>query len=347
MSIKLNQTRNHYDLIAQSSKDSLAQYILCVGPGRSGTTWLGQMMNQYEHCSYKYEPFLESKATPYRDWKHDLESGDVEQLRQSFLSLCNSCYLEVDQPPFPPKSFRHQNPQLLHLLYGLGQRNSVLKQLYQWYGKNTFSSQNSILIKDVNFPNKLLPNLCQVLQPHLIAIIRNPFANIASYLKGIELGLFDSQTSEKIDRIRQHILNEPACEHLSHYIPQLEKMSGFQLEALRWRIQVEPLVDYAKNYNRGFVVVYEDLCLDPHGKIREIFDFVNWEIPQATKDFIDKSISGEKASLGKGKSYHSVYRDPRQSISKWKKQLSREQQKEIATVIRESPLKNLWSDLPL
>lgn len=347
MFIKPDQTINHDDQITHSSKDLLAQYVLLVGPGRSGTTWLGQIMNQYEHCSYKYEPFLESTASPYRDWKHDLEFGDIEQLRYSIHSLCNDCHHEVDIPPFIPKSFRHQNIQLLQLLYNLGKRNSALKNLYQWYGKNTLSSHNPILIKDVNFPNKLLPKLCQVLLPHFIAIIRNPFANIASYLKGVEIGLFGKQASGKIDRFRQHILNEPACEHLSPYIPQLETMSTFQLEALRWRIQVEPLVDFAKNYDQGLVVVYEDLCLDPHTKTKEIFDFVNWELSQTTKDFIDQSISGDQAFLRKTKSYYSVYRDPRQSMNKWKKQLSREQQDEIAVVIRDSPLKNLWSDLPL
>ncbi len=65
--LKLNQTSSRNNKLDPVSKDSLkSQYVLIAGPGRSGTTWLGQIMNTYEHCCYKYEPFLPSKSTPYR-----------------------------------------------------------------------------------------------------------------------------------------------------------------------------------------------------------------------------------------------------------------------------------------
>ena len=35
--------------------------VMIAGKGRSGTTWLAQIMNSYEHCSYKHEPFLGQK----------------------------------------------------------------------------------------------------------------------------------------------------------------------------------------------------------------------------------------------------------------------------------------------
>jgi hypothetical protein len=335
------------------SKDQLTQesgkrqYVLLTGRGRSGTTWLGQILNTYEHCSYKYEPFLPSKSTPYYKWRDDLIRGSAEDMRLRFDSLCLGCYHQVDMPPFPPKSFRSQNPKLLHLLYGLGTRIKGLRFIYEWYGRSPLSSQTPILIKDVNFPNELLPPLVDALHPDLIAVVRNPFSNIASYFKGVELGLFDSKESKAQAENLIKAIKASGQEQLFKYCDILDGMSMTKLAAVRWRLQVEPLVKYAEAYDRGLVVVYDDLCQDPHGKVAEIFNFLGWKLESATQDFINASTSGEANQSKDSKAYYSVYRDPRESLSKWKKQLTKEQVADIASVVSDSPVKDLWSDLPL
>lgn len=331
--------------MAQSSINNDPQYVLITGSGRSGTTWLGQIMNMYQNCIYKYEPFLNSKQTPYTVWKNNLNIDDIEQLRQDFWSLCCSCYYGVDVPPFPPKSFRTQNKEILHFLYGLGKRVNLSKNLYQWYGRSQLTQDTSVLIKDVNFPIQMLPRLSEVLQPHLITLVRNPFANIASYLKGVEMNLFSQEFTQQVNRLEQQLATSQD-KHLSQYCQQLKNMSVAQLAAVRWRFQVEPLVDYARNHEKGLLVVYEDLCTDPHRQITEIFNFVGWQFEQAVHDFIDLSTAGETKNSQASKAYYSVYRDPKQSMSKWKTQLNKEQQSDIASIIVDSPLKNLWSDLP-
>lgn len=328
-----------------TQRDSPSNYILITGPGRSGTTWLGQIMNTYEHCHYKYEPFMRSHL--YKDWKKDLRTGDVAQLRRRFEWLCSQCHHEVDLPPFPAKSFRWQNPHLLYLLYSLGNRLKSLKYLYEWYGQTQLTPQNPILIKDVNFPNSLLPRLGEVLRPKLIAMIRHPYGRIASIIKGRDLNFINKLSAlEQVERIRRS-MDAVGGNFLGESRDRLQEMSPIQLEAVIWRLQVEPLVEYTRSYDQGLVVVYEDLCHNPHGKITEIFDFVGWDVGQTTRDFIHESTSGKRQYANQSKAYFSVYRDPRTSMSKWKTQLTVEQQADIAVVIRDSPLKDLWSDLPL
>ncbi|MBE9041142.1 sulfotransferase domain-containing protein [Oscillatoriales cyanobacterium LEGE 11467] len=347
--LKANSDRQNDDqpiTTASQTNRSKLNTVLLLGRGRSGTTWLAQMMNSYEHCSYKHEPFLRKKSTDYNTWLQQIESGDAKSLRSEYEAICRRAYHGVDMPPFPPKSFRNQNGQLLHLLYGLGKRVDAIKPLYEWYGKMPLTERTPVLIKDVNFPNHLLPRLCEAIEPYMLAVARNPFANIASYLKGVELSLFGQSQKAKVESVRQ-LLESPNGERFSQYLDRLDGMSLAQFEALTWRIGVEPLVEFARSYDRGLVVVYDDVCLDPHGKIAEIFDFVGWEVGQSTRDFIDRSISGEKSSANSDKAYYSVYRDPRQSMSKWKTQLTDEQVADIASVIRESPLTDLWPDMPL
>lgn len=74
---------------------------------------------------------------------------------------------------------------------------------------------------------------------------------------------------------------------MADYSSQLKKISIPQFEAVRWRFQVEALVEYTKNYSPSLLVAYEDVCRDPHGKTKEIFDFLGWQFTQATEDFIN------------------------------------------------------------
>ena len=349
MQLKLTQSsRTIPQSISTSSQTRRGKLntVLVLGRGRSGTTWIAQMMNTHADCSYKHEPFLRTKSTDYNTWLQEIESGDVDRLRERYEEICRRAYHGVDMPPFPPKSFRSQNGKLLHLLYSVGNRIKWVQSLYESYGKVPLTEQTPVLIKDVNFPNQRLLRLCEVIEPSVLAVIRNPFANIASYLKGVELSLFENCQQAKVESVRQ-ILQKPEGQQFSQYLDRLDDLSLAQIEALLWRMSAEPLVEFVRSYDRGLVVVYEDVCLDPHAQIAKMFDFVGWEVGQSTRDFIDRSISGEKSSSDSGKAYYSVYRDPRQSMSKWKTQLTHEQVADIASVIRESPLTDLWSDLPL
>lgn len=321
----------------------IPQYVFLTGRGRSGTTWLGQILNTDRNCIYKYEPFLPSKSSPFQIWKDRLDGDyDLEEMRSEFWSLCCNCYFGVDNPPFPDKSFRKQSGYLLRLLYGLGKRIDRLQYLYELYGRSQLDRDTAVLIKDVNFPIYLLPDLSLVLQPYLIAMVRNPFANIASYLKGIDLGLFESDRNREIDKLKKNI--DTPGGNLASYSDSLNEMSVAQFEAVRWRYQTESLVEYTKNYPKSIVVVYEELCMDPLGITKEIFNFLGWHSDRQTEDFISASTSGKTSTAKASKSYYSVYRDPRKSMSKWKEQLTEAQKSDIQSIVCESHLINLWSD---
>jgi hypothetical protein len=64
-----------------------------------------------------------------------------------------------------------------------------------------------------------------------------------------------------------------------------------------------------------------------------------------TREFIERSTSGERDELTKRHAYYSVYRDPRESMNKWREHLSDTQKDEIASIFCESPYRDLWPDL--
>ena len=320
-------------------------YALIVGPGRSGTTWLSQILNTYNRCLLKYEPFQSMKPSPYLDWKTDLLTDDIVDLRARFDALCQTCNSAVDMPPFPPKQFRHQNRHLLRLLFSVGKRLDALNGLYETYGRVSLTSDTTILIKDVNFPGYLLPKLCEVLDPLTIALVRNPFATLASFYKGRDIGLHpDAELTNLIANVR-HCIDSLGDETFGQYRESLAELSETQLHALHWRLLAEPLVSYVSTSDRARVVVYEDLCHHPETTLASLFQFLGWEMDSNTRRYIAETTSGNRKSRNQQRAYFSVYRNPRSGLDKWKQQLSKSQQEDIASIVKESPIVTLWPEL--
>ena len=318
-----------------------------TGKGRSGTTWVAQVLNTYVHCAYKHEPFLPGKRTPYSAIREQLGHADPFQLRARYESIVRTAVHGVDQPPFPTsKSVRPQNPAVLQALYRLANRAPRLRGLFEAYGKPHMHEDADVLVKDVNFPNELLPALCEVIRPWLLPVVRNPFANIASHLEGVRLGEFAPVTERARDRVRELLadIDDPT---LACYRDGLERLTPLQFETVRWRVQVEPLLAFAGRYRRSHVIVYEDMCESPLRVTSKVFDFLGWRMKDSTREFIEASTSGERPTRTDSDAYYSVYRDPRKSVHKWRDQLTHAQQDEISSVFRDSPYARLWRDLPL
>jgi hypothetical protein len=320
---------------------------LITGKGRSGTTWVAQILNTYVHCAYKHEPFLPGKRNAYLAIREQLGRVDPFRLRKEYERVVRSAVHGVDQPPFPAsKSVRPQNPSVLRALYVLGNKAPRLRMLFETYARPHMHEDADVLIKDVNFPNELLPKLCDVIQPWLLPVVRNPFANIASHLQGVKLGQFQPVTDRDRERVRE-LLGQSDEPTLRGYRDALDKLTPLQFETVRWRLQVEPLLAFAQQYRRAHVIVYEDLCARPMQETERVFEFLGWNMKESTREFIRASTSGAKSSLGDSDAYYSVYRDPTESLHKWRDQLSAAQQNEIASVFRDSPHARLWNDLPL
>jgi hypothetical protein len=323
------------------------QYVLITGKGRSGTTWLANILATHDRCIYKHEPFLDYKPTPFRAFCAALPSGDRAALRSRFESAVLTCHSSIDEPLAQQVGMRRLPPRPLASLRRAAIRLPALEGIYGFLGRPTLNAGDSVLIKDVNFPNELLARLCEVVEPRLLAVIRNPFANVASLLHGRDVGAFKRPSSrEGVDRV-EALLEGPELAHLRRFRGVVGELPTAAFEALRWRIQTEPLVDFATRHPDAKLVVYERFCADPYRGAEELFDFAGFRLLQPTRDFIEASTRGPQSRLDPRRAFFSVFRNSSESLNKWKSDLSLEQQQQIAAVVRDSPLLDFWPDLPL
>lgn len=321
------------------AKSKICETVFITGRGRSGTTWLGSILNSHRDCIYKYEPFLGTKSTPYVEWLGRIDDTPIETLRAEYECLCLRSFHNVDMPPFPPKSFRPQPRALLRTLYFLGHYAAPLRIAYERFSRPVIRRPATVLIKDVNFPNETLERFCEVIEPMLIAIVRHPYANIASGMRGYESGAFTIDRAWAEARVTE-LIGMPGGEPYRDYLEGLSELSQIEFEALTWRIQAEPLVAFAATYPKARTLTYDDLCRDPEKEVGALYAFLGWD----DADLTERALAGRLGYVRRGDDYFSTVNARRDTLTKWKTQLSAAQCEDIARILEPSPIKHLWPD---
>ena len=331
-----------------ASAATALHYAFLLGRGRSGTSWIGQILNRYPGCHYKYEPFNRDKPATYRDWIAELPDGDDADLRERFDALMRGCDHNVDYPPFVSKPCRRQPRVLLRLAWQAGKVVPPMRGLYEWYGCPSYRPGDWALIKQVNFPNEHLERLAAVLEPHVLAILRNPFASVASTLRFTPSEPGGAlRTDASVARVVELL---PSVARFG--VPQLDAAELWQLpeaafEAVRWRVQSEPLADFARHWPHGLLMTHEHFAREPESAARRAYDFLGWPYDETVSAFVRSTTTGEKNRPGVSarKRMHSIHRDPGDTVRRWRRDLTDTQVADIRLIVADSELLELWPGL--
>ena len=106
---------------------------------------------------------------------------------------------------------------------------------------------------------------------------------------------------------------------------------------------MEPLVGFTESYARGRVVVYEDMCLNPVSEAKRLYEYVGWHFDDEIEHEIMTTCQGSGAWTDSRKGAHSIQRDPKQMMMRWKDSLDKQQIADIAAVVADSGLLRLWA----
>jgi hypothetical protein len=321
---------------------------LLLGRGRSGTTWIGQILNRYPGCHYKYEPFNSGKRGGFARWLADLPDGEDEALRRRFATLCAGCAHDVEYPPFVSKPVRPQPRSLLRLSWQVGKAIPLTRRVYEWYGRPRLGPSDWVLMKQVNFPNEQLDHLARVIEPSVIAVLRNPFGSVASALRFYQANPSEPfRTAATVDRVMELLPSVAGFGVPSYRRADLEGMSLTEFEAVRWRVQTEPLVDFATRYPKALALTHEEFAADPEGCARRVYGFLGWEFDESVAAYIRETTAGEKhrrASSARRK-LHGIHRDPVVATQRWRKDLTDDQVADVRRAISGSALLTRWPEL--
>ena len=309
-----------------SLRNSKLDVAIIAGSGRSGTTWLGSILNSYEHADY----FYEICAYP----ELDFDGSNLLQVKYPLTSWMPK------HPLWASKLERYALKQRIKLGIGreAAQRSLRIHSGHEFKKKEPtvnlfkivalFAFASKIDRLDDKFGERL----------KVVHIIRNPFSQLASEIR---MDSRDPERSRKHFKERMEaILQEERFAKYHDLVRKYLHGSWVEHMALVWWISNELLLNDTRLDKR--LVVYEDLCRSPYEKTQELFEFLGWDMSGQTLAHIEQTTNVSKADAESG--MFSIKKNADESINRWRGEMAPDTYKTINDVLAACPLLQYWSE---
>lgn len=307
-------------------KTSNPNIVVLAGSGRSGTTWLGSILNSYENAEYFYE-------------------------------ICAYPELDFDDPNLLKVKYPLTSWMSTHPVWSSRLERLILAQRTKW-GISPQSAQRSLRIHSEHNFRKNAPDVYLFKIVALFAfvskvdelarkfgdklrvahIIRNPFSQLASEIR---MDSRDPERSRKHFRNRMESILQDA--RFSNYHSLVQKyLEGSWIEHMTiiWWISNELLLNDTVLNKR--LVVYEDLCRTPYEKAQELFDFLDWELSGQTLTHIEQTTNIAKSDSESG--MFSIRKNADEAINRWRNEIDPDTYETINNALESCALLRLWSE---
>jgi hypothetical protein len=300
------------------------------GSGRSGTTWLGAILNSHPRVCYRFEPFHRLAIPLVRRLEEASDSKCItdDDLELIYRELLSPSPL-TEKPPFFPK----ENVRCFGrgALWHGAKVCPPLRPFFSWFYRP--HGRPPLVFKEVNY-ERVLARLLEQTSLRAVYLLRNPMGNVASMLRGQATNVMPTGRFS----VLKNLLHEADLGLFNRFADRVDDMTITQKNALLWRIDVEQGVRAIQSGDQAMLVVYEELCRDPVAVSEKIFAHFGIDFPEQVKQFIEVSCDpkpGTRLSYAEWASnpYFSIFRDPVQAMNGWRRYLSPEQIDQILEVV--------------
>lgn len=172
----------------------------------------------------------------------------------------------------------------------------------------------------------------------IVYLVRHPCATISSILKGQRDGVMPNGRASVIARFVAD--NAPALHR--RFGDRIASMGAHQHEALLWRWSVETSLEPSRDTAPASlrIVHYENLCRNPVAEAAGVLAHLGLDPDPQVDAFVAASTDpGARGLREPGiRRYFSVFRNPLESMEKWRRDLDETLQREILEVVEDSPV---------
>ncbi len=286
-------------------RDCFDDFVLVVGLARSGTSWLGKILDSDLRVLYRYEPFNVRQSKLFRPVSACFDRLGQDELCERLLEngfrrlFYSRNKHTIGNPPRFKKNFIDINLLPVTYLFPFLLKDAPLGWIFK-------KRRIRFVAKIVEFDWGLEWMSKALGYPKILFIIRHPCANVNSYLSGKRFGM-GKRSSGEWARVWK-------AAHEKLVIPDNVIIPNFKL------------------------VVYEELCERPMEMVEDIYRFLGWKMETQTVGFVKKSVSSDSSS------YWSVFKNPIKSANKWREELSKENIEEVYRVVGNSDIMRLWKE---
>jgi hypothetical protein len=326
--------------------------LLVFGAARSGTSWIGKIFDSHPLTLYKHEPDRVLPGVPMAPRFENAENF-VEPIARFLKQLpgLNQTHVAGSLPVFP-KQYRSALGRQIHqtsAVTALALESWLHFKLpvLQWADVNNVAIH--VVWKSIDSLARLGVILKVVPHSRAIWITRHPCACISSTWRGQAQGKFSSSVPPSEDYGIMQVLVETARSSHKLSLDLLRQLHPVERLAWIWVLMNEKVAEETRSTGRCMNVRYEDVCLDPIGKAKELFSFsgLNWN--EQTANFIKASTLGVRPGkfdqiTQDSRRYYGIFRDPIKSADKWKAEMKREDVERVYSVLRKSDLIGLYPE---
>jgi len=314
-----------------------------MGLPRSGTTWLGKILDSHPDTFYSHEP---DSAVPFRgiplmveaDSASEYESalrGEVERM-QSVRTV-----RVVGKLPIFPKRHSARLPVWLR-----AQELLVWKGLARVFGEPNVprhvaggpSRDARWVWKSIESTGRLGAIARLFPSARIVFVIRHPCGVAASILRGEEDMKFSAGPSSEDRGFFELLARTGVARSRGLTVERFFAMSAIERIAWRWALLNEKTLHELSGLPNCRVVRYEDLCDRPIEVSRDLLAFAHLDWADQTHAFVSSSTAREDGS------YYGVFKDPREAANKWRKTLPQEAIETILHVAGQTDSGRLFVD---
>jgi hypothetical protein len=306
--------------------------VFLLGSARSGTTWLAKILDSHPGVLYRHEPDI---ALQDYSFPTLCEAADIESHRpvaRAYLerllglrSLKTMGGLPVFRKAQQGRLVPMTRLAMMRALQAL-ERIPPLKSLARSLPIPDFVDPHAeprpcIVVKSVSALGRAGLYAAAMPEMSIVLILRHPCGQVASMLRGRALGKFEgslgigggavASTAQRYGLTPEHFATlTPAEQH-----------------AWDWAIMNEFAMDQLRDHARVKIVRYEDFCADPAKQTQGLLDYCGLQQHPQTERFIAESSQYQ----GKG-GYYQVFRNARESVDNWRKELHPDVQRSILNI---------------
>lgn len=319
--------------------------VLILGAPRSGTSWLAKIFDSHPDVLYRHEPdtVLRNYDLPWMCPPEEVPAHR-DAARAYLRSLFDTATLKT-AGSLPIFSKRHLGTAAARLRTGM---------IYGMRGLEQMPGARRLL-RGAQIPDMVdiaaHPELRLVLKSvssrgrarlfaealpgmKTIFILRDPWGQVASMLRGAALGKFEEGVAAhellETEQARRYGLTEARFTAL----PVVEQF------AWNWAILNEKAIDDLAGIDGVKVLRYQDLCEAPMPEARALLAFAGLDWDSQTEDFLRRSTTFS----GRDR-YYQVFKNTQAAMNRWREELNPEDQRRIQAVVRETSLASLCPEL--
>ncbi len=315
--------------------------ILLFGMPRSGTTWIGKLLDSHPDTLYRHEPDSVRRLTmPLFPGKEDAPGYRAELERfVDQLPRLRSPEVVGKQPLFP-KSYQSAAALAAYRASVIGAKAaSRVRRHFPCLYRPTAAGCDRVRLvwKSIESPGRLGTCIEALPDARGIHLMRHPCGYIASILRGEATQRFSGPGEDDLWLLKM-LLDTPAAKTHHISLDDIEKLTPEERLTWRWVLIQEKILADVANCERVLTLRYEDICAEPLALTRQMFQFADLEWHPQTEEFVRASTQGTNTD------YYSVFKHPQRSALRWRSELPPQVIERILRILRNSSVARFYPD---